>query len=172
MSSGERRFTQEVVRWRPWVETVDDVGPTEEQAALVQKVAPNPDSRPYYAALAHDIPALSERTGLFNAIMYGHGGATRADREFSTVVTSRVNGCLYCASVHARRHSQLTKDTALVQHLLDQGITARFAEHEQAIVDYAVKLTRDPDAMTPADLAPLRAAGFDDGQILDRERAA
>ena len=167
MSTKERRFTQEVVQWRPWVETVDQVGPTEEQAALVQKVAPNPDSRAYYATLAHDVPALRERTGLFNAIMYGHGGASRADREFATVVPSRINGCLYCASVHARRYSQLTKDTTLVQRLLDQGVEAKFAEHEQVIVDYAAKLTRDPAGLTPDDLAPLRRAGFSDAEILD-----
>jgi uncharacterized peroxidase-related enzyme len=165
--STTKRFTQEVVKWRPWVETVDDVGATPEQAELVAKVAPNPDSRPYYATLAHDIPALQERTGLFNAIMYGHGGASRADREFATVVPSRINGCVYCASVHARRYSQLTKDTALVQRLLDEGVGAKFDEHEQAIVDYAVKLTRDPEGLTLADLAPLRQASFADAQILD-----
>jgi len=165
--STTKRFTQEVVKWRPWVETVDDVGATPEQAELVAKVAPNPDSRPYYAALAHDIPALQERTGLFNAIMYGRGGASRADREFATVVPSRINGCVYCASVHARRYSQLTRDTALVQRLLDEGVEAKFDEHEQVIVDFAARLTRDPQGLTPADLAPLRQAGFADAQILD-----
>ena len=61
----------------------------------------------------------------------------------------------------------MTKDTALVQRLLDEGVEAKFDEHEQAIVDYAVKLTRDPEGLTPADLAPLRQAGFADAQILD-----
>lgn len=157
-------FTLAVVRWHPWLETVDQVGATDEQAEVLAKITSNRD---YFATLAHDAPALRERTGLFNAIMYGHGGASRADREFSTVVTSRVNGCPYCASVHARRYSQLTKDTTLVQRLLDEGVAAKFAEHEQAIVDYAVKLTRDPASLTPADLAPLRQAGFTDAQILD-----
>lgn len=35
------------------------------------------------------------------------------------------------------------------------------------MLDYAVKLTRDPGAMTPGDVERLRAAGFDDHAILD-----
>ena len=35
------------------------------------------------------------------------------------------------------------------------------------MLDYAVKLTRDPGGMTAADAAALRTAGFDDHGILD-----
>lgn len=162
-------FTLDVVKWYPWLETVDQVGPTAEQAEALAKITSNRD---YFATLAHDARALSERTGLFNAIMYGHGGATRADRELATVATSRVNGCVYCASVHARLHAQLTKDPTLIQRLLDEGVAAEQPGHERAIIDFAAKLARDAEGMTAADLAPLRAAGFDDGQILDVIHAA
>jgi uncharacterized peroxidase-related enzyme len=160
-------FTLAALRWRPWLPTVDDTGPTPEQSALVDAVAPSPDSRPYYALLAHDAPVLRERTALFNAIMYGPGGLRRADRELATVAASRVNGCIYCSSVHARRYAQLTKDETLVQRLLDEGIDTPLPARERALVDYAVALTRDPQAVTAADLAPLRAAGLSDADILD-----
>lgn len=166
------QFTMEQLGWLPWVETVDEVGPTPEQAALIAKVAPRPSGRAYYALLAHDVPALEERTALFNAIMYGHGGSRRSDRELSAVATSRINGCPYCASVHARLYSQLTKDAPTIQRLLDEGVGADLVERERAIVDYAVKLTRDPDRMTPDDLAPMRRAGLDDLEILDVTHAS
>ena len=35
------------------------------------------------------------------------------------------------------------------------------------MLDYAVKLTRAPATVTSADIAALRAAGFDDGGIHD-----
>lgn len=35
------------------------------------------------------------------------------------------------------------------------------------MLDYAVKLTREPGAMTPGDVEALRTAGFDDHAILD-----
>lgn len=35
------------------------------------------------------------------------------------------------------------------------------------MVDYAVKLTREPQAMSRSDVRTLRSAGFDDTAILD-----
>lgn len=164
-------FTMAVLAWKPWVATVDETGATPAQAALVDKVAPSPDSRPYYATLAHDGPALEERTALFNAIMYGSGGVRRADRELAAAAGSIDNGCVYCTSVHARRYAQLTKETAMAQRLLDEGTDTALPQRERAIVDYAVKLTRDPAGMTKADLAPLRALGFSNAEILDLTQA-
>jgi uncharacterized peroxidase-related enzyme len=165
-------FTRDFVTWRPWVETVDEVGPTEEQAALVQRVAPNPKNRLYYATLAHDVPALRERTKLFNEIMAGRGGSPRADRELAAVATSRINGCVFCASVHARAHANFTKDATLVDRLLNEGIDAEQPARERAVIDYSAKLTRDPAGVTAADLQPLRDAGYTDAEILDINNAA
>jgi len=160
-------FTMDVLRWQPWLETIDETGATPEQTALVDKVSPIPAGRPYYALLAHDLPALRERTALFNAVMYGRGGATRSERELASVAASLVNGCGYCTSVHARRYAELTKDTATTQRLLDEGLETALGERERVVVDYAVKLTREPAGMTAADLAPLRRVGLSDAEILD-----
>jgi uncharacterized peroxidase-related enzyme len=45
-------------------------------------------------------------------------------------------------------------------------------ERGRAVVDFAVKVTRDPAALTAADLAPLRRAGLTDAEILDVIHAA
>ena len=60
----------------------------------------------------------------------------------------------------------------MIQRLLDDGVQAEQPEHERVIIDYAVKLARDPASLTKADLAPLRAAGFSDAEILDINNAA
>jgi uncharacterized peroxidase-related enzyme len=171
-TTGRPVFTMDVLTWRPWLETVDETGATPEQAALVDEVAPSPDSRAYYALLAHDLPALRERTALFNAIMYGPGGVRRSDRELASVAASLVNGCVYCTSVHARRYAQLSKEEAAIQRLLDEGVGAAVGERERAVIDYAVKLTDDPAGMTATDLAPLRRLGLSDREILDITHAA
>jgi len=173
MSTTQRpAFTLDLVKWHPWVETVDDIGPTPEQAALVAEVSPRPTGRPYYALLAHDPLVLKERTALMKAAMYGQGGARRSDRELAAVATSRVNGCVHCASVHARVYAQLTKDEATIQRLLDEGIDTPLDERERAVVDYAARLTRDPAGLTRADLEPLRRLGYSDLDILDITNAA
>jgi uncharacterized peroxidase-related enzyme len=171
-TTGRPVFTMDVLTWRPWLETVDETGATPEQAALVDEVAPSPDSRAYYALLAHDLPALRERTALFNAIMYGPGGVRRSDRELASVAASLVNGCVYCTSVHARRYAQMSKEEAAIQRLLDEGVGAAVGERERAVIDYAVKLTDDPAGMTATDLAPLRRLGLSDREILDITHAA
>lgn len=162
-----RPFTRDLVKWQPWIPTVDQVEATPEQLALVDQVSPRPTGRPYYALLAHDPLALSERTSLMKSAMYSHEGASRAERELAAVAASRANGCVHCASVHARAYAQLTKDEATIQRILDEGVDTPLEARERAIVDYAVKLSLYPDKTTAADLVPLRNAGFSDLAIFD-----
>ncbi|MBX3001962.1 MAG: peroxidase-related enzyme [Caldilineaceae bacterium] len=162
-----RPFTLDLVLWHPWVPTVDQIEATPEQIALVEEVSPRPTGRPYYALLAHAPQALRERTALMKSAMYSQDGATRADRKLAAVATSRANGCVHCASVHARLYAQLTKDEKIIQRILAEGLDVPLGERERAIVDYAAKLTLDPAGTTAQDLAPLRQAGFSDLAILD-----
>ena len=99
--------------------------------------------------------------------MYAPKGLPRADRELASVAVSRINGCVYCASVHAQRYAQITKHPEIIQRIFDEGVEAELGERQRAIVDYAVALTRAPQSATQADLAPLRRAGLTDLEILD-----
>ena len=44
---------------------------------------------------------------------------------------------------------------------------APLAERDRAMLDYAVKLTREPSAVRAEDVAALRAAGLDDAAVHD-----
>jgi uncharacterized peroxidase-related enzyme len=172
MSAQEPKFTLDELKWKPWLPPVKEEEATPEQDEVIKKTTPAGWGSPYFALLAHDIEALRARTALFNGIMYGPGGLRRADRELATVGVSRTNGCIYCASVHARLHVQLTKDDSLMRRLLDEGTDTELPPRERAIVDYAVKLTKDPEGVNTADIAKLREAGFSDHEILDIAHAA
>jgi uncharacterized peroxidase-related enzyme len=113
------------------------------------------------------VEVLRQRSRLFNAVMYGPRGLARAERELASVAVSRINGCVYCASVHAQRFAQLTKEPEIMQRLFAEGVQTELAPRARVIVDYAIKLTDHPAQMTPADLAPLRQAGLTDLEILD-----
>jgi uncharacterized peroxidase-related enzyme len=160
-------WTTDTLGWLPWLPFVTDETATPAQAEALKATAPTGNPSDYFRLLAHDAPVLRERTQLFNAIMYGRGGASRAERELAAVATSRVNGCVYCASVHARLFNQLTKSTETIQSIFDDGVEAEIGARERAVVDYAVKLTRDPAGVSAADLEPLRALGASDAEILD-----
>jgi alkylhydroperoxidase domain protein/CMD domain protein len=161
-------FTQEQLGWAPWIVPFEAEDATEEQKAVL------PGRRldsPYFRLLALDPAVLGERTATDMGIFYTHGGLTRADRELSATVTSRVNGCVYCASVHSRLASQLSHRTEDVQRLLDEGIGAELDDRWRAVTDLAAALAVTPPAATQAHLARLRALGLEDLEILDAIQA-
>lgn len=162
-------FTQEELAWSPWIPPFDAADATEEQKAVL------PGRRlesPYFRLLALDPAVLSERTATDMGIFYTHGGLPRADRELSATVTSRVNGCIYCASVHSRHASQLSKRTEDVQRLLDEGIGASLDDRWRAVTDLAAALTTTPPSATQAHVARLRELGLSDLEILDAIQSA
>ena len=171
MTKTMRDFTQGELEWRPWIEPLDLAAATPEQRDAL-KITPS--SRPvgaYSLVLAHDPEALDQRSPLYNAIMFGARGLPRADRELGAVAASRINGCAYCASVHAKRFVDLTKEPEVMRLIQVDGVEAKVDARRRAILDYAAKLTRDPAAIEPADAAALRAQGLSDLDILDLTHA-
>jgi uncharacterized peroxidase-related enzyme len=166
-----RDFTHGELDWQPWLAPVNLDGATDAQKAALKITPSNRVVGAYSLVLAHDPEALEQRSPLYNAIMFGAKGLPRAERELGAVVTSRINGCAYCASVHAKRFSELTKAPEVMARIQQDGVRAALEPRQQAIADYAAKLTRDPAAITPADAAPLRAQGLSDLEILDLTHA-
>jgi uncharacterized peroxidase-related enzyme len=160
--SGEG-FTLQELQWAAWLTTVDAASATPEQLAVLDESTPSARTSPYYLTLLHDVDALRERSRLFNAVMYGQRGLPRAERELSTVAVSRVNGCPYCASVHARLYAQLAKD--------EDTVETQLAPRLRALVDYAVALTETPPAAGAKELAALRLVGLTEFEILDATNA-
>jgi uncharacterized peroxidase-related enzyme len=161
------RFSIVPFDWQPWTATIAEIDASPEQWAVLDEVVPTKKSNPYYLLLAHDPEALRQRTGLFDGIMQGEVGGPKSDRELAAVATSRVNGCVYCAAIHARAYDRMTHDTEQIQRILDEGVDTPLRERERAIVDLAVKLTEDPASFSASDLEPLRALDYSDLEILD-----
>lgn len=165
------KFTAAPVDWRAWLDPIALETATPDQIAVLEESTPTAKTSPYYLLLVRDVDVLRERSRLYNAIMYGPRGLPRADRELAAVAVSRVNGCVYCASVHIQRYIQLTKRPEIMQRLIDEGVEAELPPRERAIVDFAIKLTRTPPTLTTDDLKPLRQLGLTDQEILDLTHA-
>ena len=171
MSGPMRDFTHGELQWQPWITPVDLDTATAEQLTALKVTPSNRAVGAYSLVLAHDPEALSERSPLYNGIMFGAKGLPRADRELGAVAASRVNGCAYCASVHALRFTQLSKQPEVMERIQADGVDAALEPRLKAILDYSAKLTRDPAAITAADAAPLRTQGLSDMDILDLTHA-
>lgn len=161
------RFTMEEVGWEPRIPPVEAKTATPAQLAALDACPPAQRRSTYFLTLANDPASLAERGALFNSVMYAPRGLPRAERELATAVVSIVNGCVYCTSVHARRFAELTREPEVMQRILDEGLPAGLDPRRRAIAEFSAALTRDPAAATAADLAPLRAAGLGDLEILD-----
>ncbi|MEX3898533.1 peroxidase-related enzyme [Paraburkholderia sp. JPY432] len=169
--SADHGFTTQTLGWSAWLDTVALEQASPEQTAVLEASHPQAKTSDYYLLLVHEAEILRQRSGAFNSIMYAPGGLSRAERELASTVVSRVNGCVYCASVHAQRFQQLAKREDVIQQIFAAPETAGTTERERAIVRYAIDLTLQPQALTPESLDALRRAGLDDAQILDLSHA-
>ena len=123
--------------------------------------------------LVGDPDALEARTRTDKDIFYNpDAGLPRAERELAAAATSRFNGCLYCASVHARHAATYSQREADVQRLLDGGVSADLGERWNAIVAASVALTATPSRFGPEHVDRLRRSGLDDLAIADVIHAA
>lgn len=100
-------------------------------------------------------------------LMKGGSGLSRAEREMIAVVVSVTNECRYCIAAHSAALRKLTKDAALSDQVAADHRAAAIPGRAKAALDYAVKLTREPAAMTEADVQLLRDAGWSDEDVMD-----
>jgi uncharacterized peroxidase-related enzyme len=160
-------YTSETLEWKSWLPVVELAGATAEQMAVLEASHPKAKTSDYYLTLVHQPRILEERAIAFNAIMYAAGGMPRAERELASAVVSRVNGCVYCASVHAQRFEQLAKRNDVIVQVFTEPQGAGTTPREQAIVQLSIDLTLRPATFGAAQLQAVRAAGLSKLEVLD-----
>jgi len=159
-------FTLAMLEWLPWLAPPEESWLTERQRASLVDAARSKSA--YFRLLARDPDILEARTRTDKDIFYNtSSGLPRAERELSAAATSRHNGCIYCASVHARHSVTYSKRGKDVQRLLDIGVGADLGERWNAIIASAVALTATPIAFGGEHVKRLRAVGLDDAEIVD-----
>lgn len=160
-------YTSETLGWKAWLPVIDLTQASAEQLQVLDSSHPKARSSDYYLLLVHQPRILQERATAFNAIMYAPGGLSRAERELASAVVSRINGCVYCASVHAQRFEQLAKRNDVIAQVFADPRTAGTSARERAIVNLSIALTRNPGGFGAEQLRAVRAAGLTDLEILD-----
>jgi alkylhydroperoxidase domain protein len=165
-------FTREMLDWLPWLEPVAEAALTARQKdSLIDAARAKSD---YFRLLARDPDILEARTRTDKDIFYNPAaGAPRADRELAAAATSRLNGCIYCASVHARHAAIYGKREADVDRLLEQGVSADLGDERwNAVVAASVALTSHSDRLRRRACRAPAPAGYDELAILDIVNAA
>src|SRR4051794_28299742 len=136
-------FTLDLLDWLPWLEPTAEDALTERQRTSLVDAARSKSA--YFRLLARDPDILEARTRTDKDIFYNtSSGLPRAERELAAAAPSRHNGCIYCASVHARHAATYSKRPHDVERLLNTGINADLGERWNAIVAASAALTATP----------------------------
>jgi uncharacterized peroxidase-related enzyme len=113
-------------------------------------------------ALAHRPDMLKNFLGFYASV------GRSLDRKLYELIyirVSMINQCHYCLQHHlssSKRVGLTVEDWRVLQ----AGDYSRLTEKEQAALDYAERLTRDPHSVNDADLATLKKH-FNDAEIVD-----
>lgn len=155
-----------------WIETIPPGAADGRLKDLYDQVS-SPDGQVDNILTAHSLRphTLSGHLALYKAALHSRPNELEPwERELVGVLVSSLNGCDYCV-----RHHQ----AGLARHLGDETEAARrvraAGEDDDSVLDgrvlamcnYARKLTRTPETMNEKDTDALRAAGLNDGAILD-----
>ena len=128
--------------------------------------AEEPDIPAIFRAISIKPQALEVVERLNEVLSFGNSGLSRTQEEAIATVVSVANRCRYGAMTHAgffRRHS---RDPETAKHLLHDYTQAELAPADRQMLDFAVRVTQQPSALTKDDLEKLRNVGLEEPQIL------
>jgi uncharacterized peroxidase-related enzyme len=120
-----------------------------------------------FLALAHRPDEFRAFFAYHDALMDKEGGITKAEREMIVVATSGANECQYCVVAHGA----ILRIRAKNPHVADQvAVNYRKADitpRQKAMLDFAMKVSRQAERMGEEDFQAMRKHGFTEEDIWD-----
>jgi len=121
-----------------------------------------------FLTLAHRPDEFRAFFAYHDALMLREASAlTKAEREMIVVATSGVNHCQYCVVAHGAILRIYAKNPLVADQVAIDHRKADITPRQKAMLDFAVKLARAPEAVGEPDRAALRAHGFGEEDIWD-----
>ena len=102
-----------------------------------------------------------------DALMEKEGGLTKAEREMIVVATSGANQCLYCVVAHGAILRIRAKNPLVADQVAVNYRKADITPKQKAMLDFAMKVSRESERVNDADLDALKGHGFSDDDIWD-----
>jgi len=106
--------------------------------------------------------------GYYDTLMRGESGLSRMERELIAVAVSAANECLYCTVAHGAALRVLSKNAVIADQVTANHRHADLTPREKALVEFAVKVTREPARVEAADLEALKTYGLSDADVWGR----
>ncbi len=158
----------------PWIETV----PYDEADGRLKKLydrVKGPDNNVDNIMMMHSLRphTMEGHMAIYKYVL--HHSANKVPKWFLETIgvwVSLLNRCAYCVDHHFQGLVRLLDDegrSSAIRAALDAGDpdAAPLEDREIIALRYAKTLTLTPSAVTEAMVDELRAAGYDDGEILE-----
>jgi uncharacterized peroxidase-related enzyme len=120
-----------------------------------------------FLTLAHRPDEFRAFFAYHDALMLRESGLSKAEKEMIVVTTSGVNHCPYCVIAHGAILRIYAKNPHIADQVAVDHRKADVTPRQKAMLEFAVKLARTPEAVTEEDVQPLRTHGFGDEEIWD-----
>ena len=102
-----------------------------------------------------------------DALMEAEGNLTKAEREMIVVATSSYNQCQYCVVAHGAILRIRAKDPLIADQIVANYRKADITLKQRVMLDFALKVAKEANAVSEADFELLRSHGFNDDDIWD-----
>ncbi len=120
-----------------------------------------------FEAYAFDNAKLKAFILMSDDLMLSDSGLSKLEREMIAVTVSAINHCHYCLTSHGAAVRQRASDPEMGELMVQNYRAASLPPRQKAMLDFAARLTEEPDKIEEADRARLRKAGFTDRDIWD-----
>jgi uncharacterized peroxidase-related enzyme len=94
-------------------------------------------------------------------------GLDMAEREMIVVATSARNQCQYCVIAHGAILRIRARNPYIADQLATNYRKADISDRQKAMLDYALKVSREAETVNELDYQRLNEFGFDDEDIWD-----
>lgn len=120
-----------------------------------------------FLALAHRPDELRAFMAYHDALMERDSGLTKAEREMIVVATSATNQCQYCVVAHGAILRIRAKNPLIADQVAVNYRKADISPKQRLMLDFAVKVAGESEAVGDADIDPLLQAGFSLDDVWD-----
>ena len=120
-----------------------------------------------FLALAHRPDEFRAFFAYHDALMEKEGGLSKAEREMIVVATSGANNCQYCVVAHGAILRVRARDPLVADQVAINYRKADITPRQRAMLDFAMKVALEAQAIGEADFARLREHGFSEEDAWD-----
>ena len=120
-----------------------------------------------FLALAHRPDEFRAFFSYHDALMNKESGLSKGEREMIVVATSGLNSCIYCVVAHGAILRIREKNSLIADQLATNYRKANISERQLAMLDFAVKVSRDANEISEEDTQTLTQHGFSEQDVWD-----